>query len=120
VPAHLDLVLRAAGEPTRLRLLSLLRQGAACVCELQATLGVPQPTVSRHLAALRAAGLVTCARRGTRVVYSLGPADSPQTKVLRAILARGCECEPVLRSDLARFRRVVRSGGGDRESRRWT
>ena len=50
-------ILRAAGEPTRLRLLNLLRLGEACVCDLQVVLEIPQSTVSRHLATLRHAGL---------------------------------------------------------------
>lgn len=41
-------ILKSAGEPTRLRILNLLRQGDICVCDLQAVLAIPQPTISRH------------------------------------------------------------------------
>jgi ArsR family transcriptional regulator len=81
--ARLDQLLKAAGEPTRLRILDLLSQGPACVCELQATLGLPQPTVSRHLAYLRGVGMVVCERRGPRIVYSI---VSPTTRPMRALL----------------------------------
>lgn len=107
---QLAALLKAAGEPTRLRILNLLRQGDICVCDLQAVLGVPQPTVSRHLAALRHAGLVTYVRDGTRVVYSLAPAATPQLKVLRQVLDKGCACEEALRDDLSRLKRALRQG----------
>ncbi|HPI33500.1 MAG TPA: metalloregulator ArsR/SmtB family transcription factor, partial [candidate division Zixibacteria bacterium] len=43
---------KALADPTRLRLLVLLTAGELCVGDLAATLGLPQPTVSRHLARL--------------------------------------------------------------------
>jgi ArsR family transcriptional regulator len=69
---------QALADPTRRRIVSLLGDGAHCVCEFQRLLRVPQPTVSRHLAVLRQAGLVTDHRDGRWVFYSLerslGPA----------------------------------------------
>jgi ArsR family transcriptional regulator len=61
---------RALADPTRLRILNLLLNEPVCVCDLAATLGLPQPLVSRHLAYLRSAGLVQDRRCGTRVNYS--------------------------------------------------
>ena len=55
-PTYLAQLLEAVGEPTRLRILNLLEQGEFCVCELQAVLGLNEPTVSRHLERLRFAG----------------------------------------------------------------
>jgi ArsR family transcriptional regulator len=106
----LDELLKAAGEPTRLRILNLLRQGSICVCDLQAVLEIPQPTISRHLAALRHAGLVQDVRNGTRVVYSLTPAGTPQLEALYQFLDRACPAEPVLQSDLHKFEGAVREG----------
>lgn len=65
-------VFRALGDLTRLRLLKLLVQAGepVCVCELADALGVPQYHVSRHLAVLRAVGLVTDDRTGTWVQYA--------------------------------------------------
>jgi ArsR family transcriptional regulator len=108
--ARLDELLKAVGEPTRLRLLNLLRQGSICVCDLQAVLKIPQPTISRHLAALKNAGLVVDARSATRVIYSLAPATTPQLRALRRFLNTACPYEDVLQSDLTRFRRAVREG----------
>jgi len=64
----------AMSDPTRLRLLALLRQGERCVCDLVDALRVPQARASRHLARLRAAGLVTSRRQGYWTYYSLAPA----------------------------------------------
>lgn len=106
----LDELLSAAGEPTRLRLLNLLRMGSICVCDLQAVLQIPQPTISRHLAALRHVGLVLDLRVGTRMVYSLAPPDAPQLEALHQLLERCCPCEEVMQSDLARLQKLVRQG----------
>ena len=71
---HLDTlttVFGALADPTRLRILSLLKDGEVCVCHIHASLGVPQPTASRHLAYLRKSGLVTARRNGIWMHYSL-------------------------------------------------
>lgn len=108
--ARLNSLLKAAAEPTRLRILNLLRLGSICVCDLQAVLGSPQPTVSRHLAALRHAGLVVDTRQGPRVLYSLAPATTPQLEAFQQFLTRGCACEEVLQEDLRRLQQAVREG----------
>jgi ArsR family transcriptional regulator len=61
------------GDPTRVRLLSLLAaaDGPVCVCDLPEALGVKQPTVSHHLKALHEAGLVTRDQRGKWAFYAL-------------------------------------------------
>ena len=56
--------------PIRLRcLLMLLDKPELCVCDLTAVIGVPQPSVSRHLGQLRAAGLVADRRAGQWIHY---------------------------------------------------
>ncbi|MES2645031.1 MAG: metalloregulator ArsR/SmtB family transcription factor [Myxococcota bacterium] len=69
-------VLRAIAEPTRLRILSVLRGGPLAVFELTEQLGIKQYQASRHLAALHDIGVVTRERSGKRVVYRLAPAVS--------------------------------------------
>ncbi len=64
-------VLKAMAHPTRLRLLDELNRGERCVCELQRLVGADLSTVSKHLAVLRAAGLVQDERRGMEVHYRL-------------------------------------------------
>jgi ArsR family transcriptional regulator len=70
-------VYAALADPTRLRILALLREGEVCVCHLHASLDVPQPTASRHLAYLRKAGLVDARRAGIWMHYHLTPQTNP-------------------------------------------
>ncbi|HTW20378.1 MAG TPA: metalloregulator ArsR/SmtB family transcription factor [Mycobacteriales bacterium] len=63
-------LLKALADPTRLRLMSLIAASdEACVCDLNTTFDVSQPTISHHLRVLREAGLVESERRGTWVWY---------------------------------------------------
>lgn len=61
-------------DPTRLRCLLLMQaEGELCVCELTHALDLSQPKISRHLAALRDAGVVSSRRQGQWVYYQLHP-----------------------------------------------
>lgn len=66
-------LLGALAHPKRLALVAALARRELCVCELVDLLGLPQPLVSHHLAALRAAGLVRDRRDANWVYYSLVP-----------------------------------------------
>lgn len=63
--------LDAVGEPTRRRVLELLRGGPRSVTDLASELPVSRPAVSQHLAKLHAAGLVTRTVDGRRHLYAL-------------------------------------------------
>lgn len=64
----------AIAEPRRRRIIALLAEGGAQpVNALIADLGMPQPTVSKHLAVLRRVGLVGVTRLGRQRVYALNP-----------------------------------------------
>ncbi|HVO31549.1 MAG TPA: metalloregulator ArsR/SmtB family transcription factor, partial [bacterium] len=67
----LSALFRALGDDTRLGIVSLLSSGELCVCHLQSALGVSQPKISRHLAILRAAGVVSSRRSGAWIHYRL-------------------------------------------------
>ena len=75
---ELEAVFKALADKTRLRILALLGNNEVCVCHIHDSLGLPQPTISRHLAYLRRAGLVAVRRDGVwmhyRVTRSLAPA----------------------------------------------
>ena len=73
----LTTVYAALADPTRLRILSLLSEDEICVCHLHASLAVPQPTASRHLAYLRKSGLVEARRDGVWMHYRLAPLGNP-------------------------------------------
>lgn len=65
---------QALSDTTRLRVLALLyAEDELCVCELTHALGLSQPMISRHLAHLREAGLVSDRRSGVWVHYRLHP-----------------------------------------------
>ncbi len=64
-------VLKALADETRLRLLKVLIQGEFCVCELVDALKVNQSNLSRHLATLKNAGLVSDRKEGLWVYYTV-------------------------------------------------
>ena len=70
-------VYAALADPTRLRILSLLSEDEICVCHIHASLDVPQPTASRHLAYLRKSGLVEARRAGSWMHYRLARVENP-------------------------------------------
>lgn len=75
-PMHMDAteLFRSLADATRLRCILLLHgQGELCVCELTHALQEPQPKISRHLAQLRQAGLVSDRREGLWIHYRLHP-----------------------------------------------
>ncbi|MFH1570686.1 MAG: metalloregulator ArsR/SmtB family transcription factor [Gemmatimonadota bacterium] len=82
-------VFKACADATRLRILFLLAERELCVCDLVAVLQMAQGKVSRHLAALRHAGLVRDRRAGLWIHYSLAPAETPLTRRLRTYLREG-------------------------------
>ena len=77
----------ALADRTRLRVLNLLGAGEVCVCYFVEILGESQPKVSRHLAYLRRAGVVSARREGKWIHYSIAkPADAAHARVLEATL----------------------------------
>lgn len=81
--AHIERVLKALADATRLRLLGLLMAGEVCVCDLHDSLRLPQSKVSRHLAYLRRAGLVATRRKGLWVYYRLADGPDPVVHAIR-------------------------------------
>ena len=73
-------LLKALGQPTRLKILELLADGERCVCEIFPAIGGEQSNVAKHLGFLRAQGIVVADRRGMRVFYRL--ADRRIVKLL--------------------------------------
>lgn len=69
----LQQVCKALSDETRVRIARCLTRSDLCVCELADALGLPQSTLSNHLAKLRSLGLVETRRDGTWVYYRLAP-----------------------------------------------
>jgi ArsR family transcriptional regulator len=75
-------------DPKRILILYALADGSKNVTELAGFLGLPQPTVSRHLKLLRERGLVTSQREGTSIYYSIADMRIVEAlDILRAVLA---------------------------------
>lgn len=99
-------VLRALAEETRLRILRLICRAELCVSELVEALEVPQSSISRHLAALRRAGLVKDRPEGTWVYYQMaseGPVVGPLWQAIRPQL----DDEGFFPKDLERLKKVL-------------
>lgn len=103
-----DRLFQAFADPTRLRLIGLLRAGELCVCDLVEVLDAPQPTVSRHLRALRDAGLAASRVEGRWRHYRLA---RPVSRLQRTLLScvGGCMSDlPMLKKDAARLAQLKR------------
>ncbi|PRX49427.1 ArsR family transcriptional regulator [Prauserella shujinwangii] len=87
------MLMRALGDPTRLRIAHALHTGdELCVCDLAWIVGSSQGLVSHHLRQLRTAGLVSSRRDGKLVMYRLA---QPGLRLLTAIAAPAVEADPV-------------------------
>lgn len=64
-------IVKAMAHPTRLFIVEELSKGERCVCELTEMVGADMSTVSKHLAILKAAGILDDERRGSQVFYTL-------------------------------------------------
>jgi len=64
-------VLAALGHPNRVKIVEFLRSGERCVCEIFPALGLEQSNLSRHLKALREAGILESRKEGVSVYYKL-------------------------------------------------
>jgi ArsR family transcriptional regulator len=102
---HLLASLRAAAEPTRLRLLALAARGAFCVMEFTEILGQSQPRLSRHLKLLCDCGLLDRVREGANVWFALPTGEDGALP--HELVARLPSDDPVLEADRRQAARVL-------------
>jgi ArsR family transcriptional regulator len=103
-----DLLLTVA-EPTRLRILNCLAAAPLFVSDLQAVLGLPQPTVSRHLQVLRRLELVRDTPIAQFVLYRLRRDLGVHGRLLSAILDAVVHDDAAMRSERERAMERSRS-----------
>ena len=104
-------LLRVLGDPTRVRLLSLLADDELTVAELTRITRLPQSRVSTHLGRLREAGLVRDRRSGVSCFYALNESGmTPDSERLWGALS-ACTHDALLREDGTRAREVVGARG---------
>jgi len=109
--ARLNVMFRAFSDPTRLRILCLLRDGECCVGDLVQILDIEQPRASRHLAYLRRSGLVVVRKAGQWSYYSLAPAHAPFHQKLLECLVCCFQEVPQIEKDRKRAQRLRTAGG---------
>ena len=102
----MELFFTALSDRTRLRLLNLMGEDEVCVCFFVEVLGESQPKISRHLAYLRRAGIVSARREGKWIHYRVTPPESPAAaRILETVRAWLAE-EKEMQRDRARLARV--------------
>jgi ArsR family transcriptional regulator, arsenate/arsenite/antimonite-responsive transcriptional repressor len=88
-------VMKALSDPNRVKMIKMLQGKSMCVCEIQAALGIAQPTVSNHLKVLEAAGLVSSKKDGLWVnYYPTGGESSPYAAMLLGALRHWLKDDP--------------------------
>ena len=101
-----ELLFRALADRTRLRVINLIGNEEVCVCFLVEVLKTSQPKVSRHLAYLRRAGLVSSRREGKWMNYRLcEPGDADAARIfcdVREWLATNAE----MHNDIIRLEKL--------------
>ena len=99
----MDRLFRALADRTRLRILNLIGDKELCVCYFVEILAMSQPKISRHLAYLRNAGLVSARRDGKWMHYKLvKPENEAAMQILNDLLA-WMRDDPAMRRDRARL-----------------
>ena len=71
-------VFKALSDETRLRILSLILKGEMCVCEIEDCLGLTQSNASRHLTALKNAGILSSSKQAQWAYYSMRNDNKPK------------------------------------------
>ncbi len=99
----IELFFKALADKTRLRLINLMGNDEICVCFFVEVLNTNQPKISRHLAYLRRAGIVTSRKDGKWIHYRLvEPTDPYAARILQELRA-WMESTPSLQRDRERL-----------------
>ncbi|MBA4015700.1 MAG: ArsR family transcriptional regulator [Pirellula sp.] len=107
----IDQMFCAFAEPTRLRILHLIKHQETCVNDLVTVLKSTQSHVSRHLLALKSAGLVTCRKNGRWCYYALAkPTHGYHAKLLEC-LEGSFSRVPEIAADAKHAEKLRRDGG---------
>lgn len=105
---NLEKIFKALADRNRLRILKMLEARPLCVCEITHVMGIAQPSVSRHLAILRDAGLVEDRKNGQWMIYSLSNDTDDTVATLITSLRRWGNDDPQAAADRAKLPGVRR------------
>ena len=103
---ELEDLFKALADKTRLRILALLGNNEVCVCHIHDSLGLPQPTVSRHLAYLRRTGLVDARRDGVWMHYRVSPSLDRNVQNVLSVAVNAVASIPTTSKDRKHFQRA--------------
>ena len=81
-------ILKALGQPTRLKIVDFLRDGERCVCEIFPAIGEEQSNTSRHLTLLLSVGILTRRKEGLKIYYAIKHREVLQLVELAETLMR--------------------------------
>lgn len=95
-------ILKAIAQPTRLRIIELLRDGEHCVCEIYPAIGHEQSNTSRHLQMMLKSGILNQRKEGLKIYYSLRHPEVVQMVQL---------AEQIVLHEAARSAKLVRGKG---------
>jgi ArsR family transcriptional regulator len=102
----MELLFRALADRTRLRLINLIGNDEVCVCFFVEVLRINQPKISRHLAYLRRAGVVSARRDGKWIHYRVvEPPDPHAANIFREVRA-WLESDSAMKRDRAQLARI--------------
>lgn len=102
----IELLFKALADRTRLRLLNLIGEDEICVCFFVEVLKTNQPKISRHLAYLRKAGVVSSRRDGKWMHYRVvEPPDSHAAQIFREVRS-SLEDDPLMQRDRTRLTKI--------------
>lgn len=102
----MERLFQGLADRTRLRLLNLMANQEVCVCYFVEILRVSQPTISRHLAYLRRAGLVAARREGKWMHYRIVVPDNPFARQLVSDTLRWLATDKDMQLDRSRLGRA--------------
>lgn len=110
-PVGTDALFELLADSTRRRILALLLDHREiCVCRLVGALDVPQAEISRHLAAMREAGVLVSRRKGTWILYRLDPQVPGRATRVITMMSEGARDEPSYRTDSERLAQLALCG----------
>ncbi len=104
--AEMENLFLALADKTRLRILNLMREDEVCVCYFTEVLGESQPKISRHLAYLRNAGIVSARREGKWMNYKIEFPEGAFAAELLDDTLRWLESESEMRDEYEKLARV--------------
>ena len=102
-----ETVAKAIADPSRVRIIKLLESGELCVCQITTVLDLAPATISKHLAALKTAGLLQQRRDGKWVYYRLAERElNPYAPQVLALIGNVLKDDPTIGEDQRVLRMV--------------